>query len=458
MTGCHSAFRRLATCAAFVLLVAARAPAPGHAAAASQADTADLDGLREQVLELFDVVPRQPGVGLIPRTELDDVVLIEIADGVISINRQIVSGRELGERLPSDAGSLVLRLSYLDDEIRRQLLAPTGPPEVQADDPGVTDAPVAPPARRPDRRARDIVRFGMNVTISPDEEVPGNVFVLGGDATIDGEVDGDVVVIAGTLRLGDTADIDGSVFATGRLIRAPGARIRGDLIDVSLSNPEIRFGDVELPNVFRRPTAFPRFMGVATTLLRLGLLVILGWLIVAVAGGPVRRISSRAAAEPFKAGLVGILVELLFLPMLVLVSVLLAVSIVGIPLLALVPVAVLIMVVVLLVGFTAVAMRVGEWMGVRVGTVGPAGYGAVTAGIAVVLALALLARLAFLSGGVATGLGVALAVIGFGVEFAAWTVGLGAAVLVRFAPDSRPAGPTAPPVSQPPPEMPPATI
>jgi hypothetical protein len=201
-----------------------------------------------------------------------------------------------------------------------------------------------------------------------------------------------------------------------------------------------------------------RILGAPTTLLRLGLLTILGWLIVAVAGGPVRRISNRAAAEPFKAGLVGILVELLFLPMLVLVSVLLAVSIVGIPLLALVPVAVLVMVVVLLVGFTAVAMRVGEWMGARVGTVGPAGYGAVTAGIAVVLTLALLARLAFLSGGAATGLGVALAVIGFGVEFAAWTVGLGAAVLVRFAPESRPAGPAAPPASQPPPEMPPATI
>ena len=156
---------------------------------------------------------------------------------------------------------------------------------------------------------------------------------------------------------------------------------------------------------------------------------------VAVAARPVQRIANRAAAEPLKAGVVGVLVEVVFLPVLIVDPNLLAVSIVGIPLLGLIPLVLLVMLVALLVGFTGVAVRVGEWMGARVGIEPLEPYKAVVLGVAGLLALAFLARVASLPGGLTTGLGFMLGLVAFCVEYVAWTVGLGAAVLVRLGPD-----------------------
>jgi hypothetical protein len=189
---------------------------------------------------------------------------------------------------------------------------------------------------------------------------------------------------------------------------------------------------VGFPGPFPR---FPNFLGLVGTLLRLGLLVMLGWLFVAVGRGPVQRIADRAAAEPVKAGLVGVLVEVLFLPILVVVIVLLAISIIGIPLLALVPLALLALVLVLIAGFTAMALRTGQWIG-GLGSNRPEAYTAVAIGTIVLLSFAVMAKLAFLAGGFVAGFGIALAVIAFCVEYLVWTIGLGAAVLARLAPRS----------------------
>jgi hypothetical protein len=311
------------------------------------------------------------------------------------------------------------------------------------------------------------VRFAGDVTVGPDDQIDGNVVVFGGNAQIQGSVRGDVVVFGGVLRLSRTADVRGSVVAIGtELVRAPEARVGGDVVDVGPNALRLAFGRVDVPNPIRvfNPSV-RRAIGILTTVLRLGLLIILGCLFVAAARAPVDRVAARAAAEPLKAGVVGFLVELLFLPVLAMVSVLLAVSVIGIPLLVLVPVAVLALIVVFLVGFTAVAMRVGQWMGGRIGADRIEGYAAVTLGIVVLLSLAVLARIAFLTGGPLAGVGATLLILGLCVEYAAWTIGLGASVLVRFAPqpptDSRREPPTATPSPQaslePPPEPPPAT-
>jgi hypothetical protein len=49
-----------------------------------------------------------------------------------------------------------------------------------------------------------------------------------------------------------------------------------------------------------------------------------------------------------------------------------------------------------------------------------------------------MAKLAFLAGGFVAGFGIVLGIIAFCVEYLVWTVGLGAAVLVRLAPRSQP--------------------
>ena len=105
-----------------------------------------------------------------------------------------------------------------------------------------------------------------------------------------------------------------------------------------------------------------------STVIRLAILCILASLVLLVGHDYVERISTRAAAEPVKAGLVGVLAQLLFLPLLIVTIVVLVVTIIGIPFLALVPFVVLGLVVLLIVGFTAVAYQVGRLVSARLGS------------------------------------------------------------------------------------------
>jgi hypothetical protein len=188
------------------------------------------------------------------------------------------------------------------------------------------------------------------------------------------------------------------------------------------------------------------FAGFAGTVLRLGALLVVASAIVFVGKRQVGRIGDRAIREPLKAGLVGLLVELMFVPALIVTVVLLLVTIVGIPLLALIPVVLLAAAAVLLLGFTAVAQQVGQWAAGRWGLPVGGPYGTTLAGILLVAAPILIARVVGLAGSGAALVAVPLAGVGFLLEYAAWTVGLGAATLDRFRPLA-PQPPAVPPVS-----------
>jgi hypothetical protein len=448
MIGQYPPIRRLGAIAALTLFLGGGIVS--FPLLALQRDAVEQETLRDRVRQRFEIIARQNGLALIPKEGIRDVLIIEIVDGAISINNQAVTGRELRDRLREDA-DLVLQVSYLDERGRRNLLASTEsatPPPAGGlpglGPPGAPPTPEPPSRRRPrfpgppDRRnSGDIVRFGGNATVRPDEVVFGDVVVIGGRSDIDGEVRGNVVTIGGAMRLGPRADVRGDAVAIwSRLDRAEGAQVGGEYVDIGAGNWIGPRGPWHggFPGPFPQ---FPNFVGLVGTLLRLGLLMMLGWLFVAVGRGPVQRIADRAAAEPVKAGLVGVLAEVLFLPILVVVIVLLAISIIGIPLLALVPLAILGLVLVLIAGFTAMALRTGQWIG-GLGSNRPDAYTSVAIGTIVLLSFAVMAKLAFLAGGIVAGLGIALGVIGFCVEYLVWTVGLGAAVLVRLAPRSQP--------------------
>jgi hypothetical protein len=118
--------------------------------------------------------------------------------------------------------------------------------------------------------------------------------------------------------------------------------------------------------------------------------------------------------------------------MLIVTIVVLAVSIIGIPLLVLVPFALVALVLVFATGFTAVAGRVGTMFADRTSrTLTPAG--AAAAGVLILLTPAVLACLMFLAGGFFSVFGVMLTIVAVIVEFSAWTVGFGAAILARFS-------------------------
>jgi len=417
--------------------------------------------LRQQIARRFEVLLLTDRVVLRPRSGRSDVRSIEITDS-IALDGIAATGAEVRAKLGADADA-VLQLSYLDPAQRRALfetaaaapappIAPVPPPTPEPP----TVAPIEPasPAsggrERERRRRGDQVRFGGDVSVDEDELVVGNVVAIGGSVRVDGEVRGEVVSVGGSVELGPRAIVtDDIAVIGGTLRRAPGAQVRGELHEVGIGN--IEFGDWQWSG-WGRPRPFPGFnraLALMSTLGRVAILCVMTALVVLIGREYVDRASIRAASEPLKAGAIGFLAQLLFLPVLIVTIIILVVTIVGIPLLLLIPFALLGLALIALVGFTAIAYRVGQVVSGRLGwsTSGP--YAPTILGVLVIVAPLLLARLLSLIGGPILPMTFGLGVIAFLVEYVVWTIGFGAVALARF---DRPRPPTLP-IPEPPPVM-----
>jgi hypothetical protein len=420
-----------------VMLLAGQLPA--------QPSRTDPATLRAQIERRYEALPLRDGVALRPRSATGGVRSVEVAGGTIAIDGQPVTGAELRARLGADA-DLVLQLSYLDDAQRRALFgtpvapapaaAPTQPAPSAA--PAAPDIPPPPAPPRParERRGGDRVRFGGSITVAEGESVAGDIVVIGGSAQVDGEVTGDVVVVGGSLRLGPHADVfQDAVVVGGSLSRDPGARVRGEVQEVGVG--EINFDRWRFPRGPSRDWwwrgTFGSAFSLVSTLIRVGVLSLLAALVVLFARDYVDRIGARAASEPLKAGAVGLLAQLLFIPLLVVTIVLFVITIVGIPLLILIPFGILAVMVFALVGFTGVATHAGRWISQRFGLMDYGPIATTVFGVLLIASPLLLARLVGLAGGPLWFMSAGLAVVGFCAEYVAWTIGFGAVALSRFS-------------------------
>lgn len=104
---------------------------------------------------------------------------------------------------------------------------PTPPPAVEAPD------PAAPQERPPEYRfPRPIFRGLQNYTLAKDDVVR-EIRTVFGDVTVEGRVQGDVMVIMGSLRLTSTAVVEGSALVVGGEANIDsGARIDRDFVVV----------------------------------------------------------------------------------------------------------------------------------------------------------------------------------------------------------------------------------
>ncbi len=284
---------------------------------------------------------------------------------------------------------------------------------------------------------RDAVVIGGSLRI--DGEVSGDALAIGGSVHIEGEVTGDVVAVGGSVHLGSQARVDGDVVSVGgRVQTEPGAEIHGEVVEAA--GPGVFFGpwwDWRWDHDFEPDFDlghFP-FGGWASFTWKLGatlVLALIACLVLLLARGPVERVEQRVAADPWKAALAGLLAEILFFPLLILVIVVLCISIVGIPLLILVPFAILAFVGLFVLGYTAVAYRLGRWAAGRFGwnVAGP--FVALLLGILFVQGWSLVGKLLSLGGGPVWLVGVLLGLFGFLLKYIVWTIGLGATVLTRF--------------------------
>jgi hypothetical protein len=401
--------------------------------AAVQARQDAVGALRNQLRDRYDILILQDGVGLVPRSRDAGIRVIEVRNGAVSLDGMTATGDQLRMRLGADA-DLVLRISYLDAAQQRQLSgdAPQ-PPLSGAPQPGASFPPPPPPppaaAERPRnnaRRGEEIFRFGSDVVVNRGDVVE-EVFVIGGDVTVNGEVDGELTVVGGNATLGPEAVVRNDVTVVGgSLTRADGAVIEGRVESVG----DRRWREGGFPGMVRdgifRDT-IGRVGSFAATLLRIGLLSLLALAVMAFRRSWIERVAERASSDPMRSGLTGFLGEVLFAPVLIVTFVILLVSIIGIPLLVLLPFGVMLIWLVALVGFTGVAYFVGGLLAARFGWRDRSAYVVLLLGVLAIALVTVIARAAAILGGGL--LAFPLMFVGYAVEYLAWTLGFGAAIL-----------------------------
>ena len=439
----------------------------------------DLGVLRAEIYAQYEVTPIRGGVGLLPHDGDRGFALIELRGDsvVIDGDPEPVSAQDLASRLGSDA-VLILQLMYIDAAAQRSVL---GLPALSAEESAVPEPAAVPtdpatsavdagdfgtPPR--DRRLvhRDRVSIGGHVHVAVDERVRGDIVMIGGSLVVDGEVERDITVIGGSVEFGPEAIARRDVtIIGGSLTRDPGARFLRGVNEVSFDIIDLDFADfgsfprISLPRPSRE---FFRSLDLVGTLLRFAFLGLLGSVVLLVAAGSSERVARRVALEPVKAGFVGLLAQLLFAPLLVTGIILLVITIIGIPLLVLVPVVLVGALVVMVLGFTGVAQGIGQRLGSGVGQGSRSAFVLFWLGLLLVMTPTLFGEALGLMPGPFGFFAVMIGIIGFVVEYIAWTTGVGAVILNRFGGDSvAVAGGPPPPIPAPsvetplPPDLPP---
>lgn len=275
------------------------------------------------------------------------------------------------------------------------------------------------------------IAIGQDVQIDRNEEVTDSAVVILGSLTVEGRVRDGIVVVGGDLHLGATSDVSGEiVLVGGQLTRDEGARQVGRVNYVSFGDwsrgaaawiPRFSFG------------GFGGWLSLAGTLARVSVLAVLMAFILIVARAPVARIGRAAAAEPLRAAFIGLVAEIFFVPFLLAASIALAITIIGIPFVAiLVPIVLVIAAFAMVLGYTAVVCRLGEWVEDRLHWQPGNAFLATALGFVLIAGPAVAARLIGVAPAPLQTAGFLLLVVAVGVEFLAWTIGIGAALMTEL--------------------------
>jgi hypothetical protein len=298
----------------------------------------------------------------------------------------------------------------------------------------------------------DVVVVGGSLLI--EGEVVGDAVAIGGEVVVEGKVSGDVASVGGDVKLGPNAEIRGDAKSFGgKVEQAEGARIDGAVMELSGSGlhiglwPGLLSGWGERDHVhWGDYSPLGWIVSQAWWIFCLILLALFACLALLVARTPARRIGRRVADEPWKSALVGLLAELLFIPLLIMVIVFLAISIIGIPFLILVPFALVALCFLFFFGFVGVAVELGEFVAQRFGWRLKGEYVALLVGLGALCVWGLIGSMLDFDGPPVRMFAGLFSLFGGLVCYVAWTLAVGGVVLTRFATaEGWGAGPAPPP-------------
>jgi hypothetical protein len=455
-------------------------PAPPAASAPVAAPAESRQGLRQTLEKSYEVLPLHNGVVLRPRKERLGVRTIELSGDTIAVNGERVTEGVLRAWLAADADP-VLRLYRLPPRERQALFgmqsgevpaaaAPAeqaapglttgeteipaeGEPPAEAPDTAPPVPPAPPSAAPPDTDTSDTpastsgskVNLFGGITVEKDElaeeavailgsvhvegEVSGDVTAVGGSTIINGRVGGSVTAVGGGVRLGPKAVVDGDVTSVGgSIVRAEGSRVQGQTSEVAMVPSGGDWGDVDISfSPFLNGT-MDLFWQLAST----GILALLVGLVLLVARGPMDKVELQVVREPWLAGGVGFLAQVILVLLAVPVTILLIITIVGCALIALYPFLFIALWLAALVGYAAVAHRLGSFLEVRFGRRFGSPYAVALVGVLAIEMWSLLGRVIGLAGGPLRFISFGILLFGFLVRYVAWTVGFGAVLMARF--------------------------
>jgi len=307
-----------------------------------------------------------------------------------------------------------------------------------------------------------ILKIGEDVVVGAGEEIKGTLILVDGDLDVRGRIDGDVVLTGGTVRLLDDGFITGDLrIADGKLERSGGS-VGGSFLELDTGErSQLEAGELddlrrEMESEIRRdlrstlerenrpsPNIFLGFIGnvgraiagLLENLVTFLVLATLGVLAVHFQRERLEVISTTAHRAPARSAVVGLAGGFFLIPIWIVGTIALAITIIGIPaLLVWVPLFPIAAGLAILLGFLAVARNVGEWVAeqeyrglewIR----GSNTFYTVIAGVGALMVPCIAASAVRILGfGFLTGL---LGFVGSLVTFAAASVGLGAVLLTR---------------------------
>ena len=468
-----------------------------------------LQDLRTTIEASYEVLPLRDGLVLRPQESERGVRTIELSGGTIAINGEPVNERVVRDWLGEEDARPVLQLWRMQPRERQTLFglsagrppaaagedtpeeapeaeetpeaeeAPEGQETPEATENEIPEAPEAPEVPEapeiPSTSSGSRVHVFGSISVDKGEvaqeavavlgsaridgEVLGDVVAVGGSVEVNGRVGGTVTAVGGGVRLGPNAEVMRDVTSVGGSIeREEGARIHGNAAEVPLMGP--RRGRHWRPGIEVFPWTFWEGpMSVFWELISLLVLGLVVCLCLLIARRSVERVDHHVATEPWMAGLVGFLAQLLFIPLLVVVTILLAITIIGCALFLLYPFLFIGLILAALVGYTAVAHRLGRVLEARFGRSFGSAYGVAMIGVVAIQIWAILAKLLGLGGGPLGFIAFIVLAFSAAVEYVAWTVGMGAVLLAWFRGPNRwrpavPPVPLAPTTPPPPPGSP----
>ncbi len=446
------------------------------------------DEFRLEVESQFTVQTLRDGLLVTPLDR--GVGGLEISDGEVSLDGEVLGERTLEVLLGVERSSLLRRLAEYSQEELEDLFREEGDEieesfEAEPRVVEVTELPVLPELPElpempeipdiPDIRElteSGRVSVGAAVVIEEDQVVEeavsvggplviagtvlGDAVVVGSSAEVSGTVEGDLVSIGGSIYLEPTAVIEGVATSVGgKVHREDGAEV-GSIQEVNLLGDWLGvLGDLDDLDLDWNDHEFSSTRSYVKTLSEFFrsfvlwvVLAIIGAVILAVFGDRRFRETSAVVAEsPLRALGVGFFSALVFFPVLAVICVLLVVTLIGIPVvLILAPVAIVVFFAAAFFGYFTVGWQVGQWAKARFNW-SWAPYLVLAAGLLLLQTGDLLGEFTDVIDGTADFLSLASGLFGFlgwMVQCLAVLVGLGGAIVYFMRGSSTPPPPPIP--------------